>query len=82
VAQPGTSVEARLGGMIWQREGVRRGSPSTYGCRVVNCVTVTPDIIRRQCQHSDDTSDPVIGETIAEERSVPAIMLDNEEPDE
>ena len=35
--------------------------------RMVKGVAMSPEVVGRECQHSDDTSDPVIRETTPEE---------------
>ena len=49
---------------------------------MVECVTVSPEIVGRQGQYADDASDPVIRATSAEECAVAAIVLDHEEAHE
>ena len=49
---------------------------------MVEGVAVSPEIVGRQCQHANDTSDPVIRATSAEECPVAAIVLDHEEAHE
>ena len=47
-------------------------------CRVVDGVSASPEVVRRERQHPDHASDPVIGETAMEEGAVTAIVLDHE----
>jgi hypothetical protein len=50
--------------------------------RMVERVTVSPEIVRRQGQYADDASNPVIQATSAEECPVATIVLDHEEAHE
>ena len=43
-------------------------------------VRALPEIVGRQRQHAERAADPVIGEAVAEEGAVPAIVLDHEQP--
>ena len=49
---------------------------------MVERVTVSPEIVWRQGQYADYTTDPVIHATSGEERPVSAIVLDHEEAHE
>ena len=48
--------------------------------RVMNGMGLPPEIVRRQRQHAEHPADPVVGEPLAEEGAMPAIMLDHEQP--
>jgi hypothetical protein len=48
--------------------------------RVVHGVGASPEIARRERQHPDRASDPVVGATTMEEGAMTAIMLDHEKP--
>jgi hypothetical protein len=52
------------------------------GVRMVERVTVSPEIVGRQGQYANDASDPVIHATSAEECAVATIVLDHEEANE
>jgi hypothetical protein len=47
--------------------------------RVVERVTVSPEIVWREGQYADYATNPVIDATAAEERAVAAIVLDHEQ---
>ena len=49
------------------------------GGRVVKGMRAPPEIVRRQGEHADGAADPVVGEAVAEESTVPAIVLDHEQ---
>ncbi len=49
---------------------------------MVEGVTVSPEIVGRQGQYANDTSDPIIHATSAEECPVAAIVLNHEESHE
>lgn len=51
----------------------------TTGAGVMQGVAALPVSIRRECQHTKNAADPVVGPRIAEERTVAAIMLDHEQ---
>ena len=46
----------------------------------MNGVTASPAIVRRQGQHADRPSEPVIGAAVPEKGAVTAIVLDHEQP--
>ena len=48
--------------------------------RVMNGMRPLPEIVRRHGEHAERAADPVVGEAMAEERAVPAIVLDHEQP--
>jgi hypothetical protein len=48
--------------------------------RVVHGMGASPKIVRRERQHPDRASDPVVGGTTMEEGAMAAIMLDHEKP--
>ena len=50
------------------------------GCRMMSGVGASPKIVRRQCQHPDHATHPVIGAAAMEEGAVTAIVLDHEQP--
>lgn len=50
--------------------------------RVVNGVAASPNVIGRQCQDTKHTTDPIIDRPPAEERSMPAVVLNCEEAHE
>jgi hypothetical protein len=50
--------------------------------RMVMGVGAFPEIVRRQGENADDPSDPIVRQTVAEERSVAAIVLNHEEAHE
>lgn len=43
-------------------------------------VIATPHSVRRQGQHTDAATDPIIGAPVWQKRTVSAIMLNDEEP--
>ena len=45
-------------------------------------VRAPPEIVGRQRQHADHAPDPVVGETMAEECAMTAIVLDHEQAHE
>ena len=49
---------------------------------VVDAVRVPPEIIRRQRQHADHASDPIVRQAMTKERAMAAIVLDHEQADE
>src|SRR3954451_22751648 len=52
------------------------------GRRMMHRMGMAPEIVRREGQDADDPPDPVIERAAAEERAVPAIMLDHEQADQ
>ena len=67
------------------RQGVDVTGPAaieiTRG-RMVNGVSAAPEVIGGERQHPDRAADPVVGETVTEERAVTAVVLDHEQADE
>src|SRR6187401_3383198 len=49
---------------------------------MVMSMGVSPVVVGRKRQHTQNTADPVVDSTLGEERAMTAIMLDHEEPDE
>src|ERR1041384_5005796 len=49
------------------------------GCRMMSGVGAPPKIIRRQCQHADHATYPIIGAAAMEEGAVTAVVLDHEQ---
>ena len=47
--------------------------------RVVDCVGPSPKVIRRQRQHADHATDPIVGEAMPEKRAMAAVVLDHEQ---
>ncbi len=47
--------------------------------RVVNGVGPSPKVIRRQGQHADHPTDPIVGEAMPEKRAMAAVVLDHEQ---
>ena len=45
-------------------------------------VRAAPAVIRRQREHAESAADPVIAAPSAQERTVPAIVLDDEQPEQ
>jgi hypothetical protein len=41
-----------------------------------------PKVVRRQREHADHATHPIVDSALAEERAVAAIVLDHEEADE
>ena len=52
------------------------------GCRVVNGVCTAPHIIRCQREDAERAAKPIVQRAVTEERTVAAIMLDDEQPHE
>ena len=48
--------------------------------RVMDGVRSPPEVVWRHGEHAERAADPVVGEAMAEERAVPAIVLDHEQP--
>ena len=48
------------------------------GMRVVDGVGPSPKVIRRQGQHADHPTDPIVGEAMPEKRAMAAVVLDHE----
>jgi hypothetical protein len=49
---------------------------------VVNGVSASPEVVRREREHTDHTSDPVVCETMMEESAMTAIVLNHKQPHE
>ena len=49
---------------------------------MVRGVRAPPYVVRRERRHADDSPDPVVGQPLAEESAVAAIVLDGEKPDQ
>src|ERR1700687_817449 len=47
---------------------------------MMNGMRSLPEIVGRQGEHAQRAADPVVGEAMAEECAVPAIVLDHEQP--
>ena len=52
------------------------------GARVMDRMRASPEVVGRQCQDTEDAADPVIGNAMAEESAMAAIMLDHEQAHE
>src|SRR5208282_2506427 len=52
------------------------------GRRMMYGMSTSPECKWGQGQHTYGAADPVVGQTLTEERAVAAIVLDHEEPDE
>ena len=50
------------------------------GMRMVDCVGPSPKVIRRQGQHADHATDPIVGEAMPKKRAMAAVVLDHEQP--
>ena len=48
--------------------------------RVMDGVRAPPEVVWRQGEHAERAADPIVGEAMAEERTVSAIVLDHEQP--
>jgi hypothetical protein len=46
---------------------------------VVSGVSLPPEVVRRQCQHTEHPADPVVCKTLTKEGAMPAIVLDHEQ---
>jgi len=49
---------------------------------MVNGVSASPEVVRREGEYTDRTSDPIVYETMVEEGAMTAIMLDHKQPHE
>ena len=47
---------------------------------MVNGVSASPEVVRREGEYTDRTSDPIVYETMVEEGAMTAIMLDHKQP--
>src|SRR5689334_25004522 len=50
--------------------------------RVVDRVSASPEVVRREREHPDRAPDPIVCETMVEEGAMTAIVLDHEQPHE
>src|ERR1051326_112232 len=50
--------------------------------RVVDCVSASPEVVRREREPPDHAADPIVCETMVEEGAMTAIVLDHEQPHE
>ncbi len=46
---------------------------------MMNGVRTAPKIVRRQCQHTEDTAHPVVRQTVAEQSAMSTVVLDHEQ---
>ena len=67
------------------RQGIDVADPAPFevaGAGVMDGMRAAPEIIGRECQHADDPPHPVVRQAMTEERTMPAIVLDHEQPHE
>ena len=79
VAQPAPARQRQIFAHRQRVDVAHAAALEIAGGGVMHGMRAPPEIVGRQREHAERAADPVIGEAMAEERAVPAIVLDHEQ---
>ena len=82
VAEPPPARQAEVLGHRKRGDVARAAAVEIARGGVMDGVAAPPVVVGRERQHADRPADPVVGQRLAEERPVPAVVLDHEQPDQ